>query len=141
RCPARARRARRRWLRWPRRPQDADADRDRVGRSAPAPHPRRGAVGVPGGLASTGGARMSESRILLHVGAPKTGTSFVQDILFTHREVLRERGLPYLAAGHDAHFLARLDLLHLPGVGLEREPTGPGDAMAAEARACPAPVP
>ena len=25
-------------------------------------------------------------RVLLHVGAPKTGTSFVQDILFTHRD-------------------------------------------------------
>ena len=27
-------------------------------------------------------------RVLLHVGAPKTGTSFVQDILFTNRDAL-----------------------------------------------------
>ena len=34
-------------------------------------------------------------RVLLHVGAPKTGTSFVQDILFTHRDALRDRGILY----------------------------------------------
>ena len=50
-------------------------------------------------------------RVLLHVGAPKTGTSFVQDILFTHRETLRERGILYPAERHDSHFLAALDLM------------------------------
>ena len=59
-------------------------------------------------------------RVLLHVGAPKTGTSFVQDILFTHREALRERGILYPADRHDAHFLAALDLMELPWGGLEQ---------------------
>ena len=76
-------------------------------------------------------------RVLLHVGAPKTGTSFVQDILFRHREELRQLGILYAAERHDAHFLAALDLLDLPWGGLEREATGAWDRLAAEVREWP----
>ena len=76
-------------------------------------------------------------RVLLHVGAPKTGTSFVQDILFTNREALRERGILYAADRHDAHFLAALDLLDMPWGGLEREAAGAWDRLATEVRAWP----
>ena len=31
-------------------------------------------------------------RVLLHVGTPKTGTSYLQDVLFRNRRVLAERG-------------------------------------------------
>jgi hypothetical protein len=71
------------------------------------------------------------------VGAPKTGTSFVQDILFTHRDALRERGILYAADRHDAHFLAALDLMELPWGGLEREAGGTWDRLAAEVREWP----
>ena len=73
-------------------------------------------------------------RVLLHVGAPKTGTSFVQDILFTNRDALRERGILYPADRHDAHFLAALDLMELPWGGLEHEAVGAWDRLAAEVR-------
>lgn len=76
-------------------------------------------------------------RVLLHVGTPKTGTSFVQDILFTHASTLRERGILYAAERPDAHFLAALDLMQLPWGGLEREATGRWEALAAEVRAWP----
>ncbi len=76
-------------------------------------------------------------RVLLHVGAPKTGTSFVQDILFTNREALRERGILYAADRHDAHFLAALDLMELPWGGLEGEAVGAWDRLAAEVRGWP----
>jgi len=76
-------------------------------------------------------------RVLLHVGAPKTGTSFVQDILFTHRATLRERGVLYPADRHDSHFLAALDLLELPWGGLEREAGGAWDRLVAEVREWP----
>ena len=76
-------------------------------------------------------------RVLLHVGAPKTGTSFVQDILFTHRATLRERGILYPADRHDAHFLAALDLMELPWGGLEREAGGAWDRLVAEVREWP----
>jgi hypothetical protein len=71
------------------------------------------------------------------VGAPKTGTSFVQDILFTHREALGELGILYAADRHDAHFLAALDLMELPWGGLEREASGRWDRLAAEVRSWP----
>ncbi len=76
-------------------------------------------------------------RVLLHVGTPKTGTSFVQDILFLHRDELRERGLLYAADRHDAHFLAALDLMDLPWGGLEREAGGAWDRLAVQVRAWP----
>lgn len=76
-------------------------------------------------------------RVVLHVGAPKTGTSFVQDILFIHRDALRERGILYAADRHDAHFLAALDLMDLPWGGLEAEAVGAWDRLAAEVRDWP----
>ncbi len=76
-------------------------------------------------------------RVLVHVGAPKTGTSFVQDILFTNRDALRERGILYAADRHDAHFLAALDLMELPWGGLEHEAVGAWDRLAAEVREWP----
>jgi hypothetical protein len=76
-------------------------------------------------------------RVLLHVGAPKTGTSFVQDILFSNREALRKRGILYAAHRHDTHFLAALDLMELPWGGLEGEAVGAWDRLAAEVREWP----
>jgi hypothetical protein len=76
-------------------------------------------------------------RVLLHVGAPKTGTSFVQDILFTHRNALRERGILYAADRHDSHFLAALDLMELPWGGLEREAGGAWERLASQVREWP----
>lgn len=73
-------------------------------------------------------------KVILHVGAPKTGTSFVQDLLFTERDVLRGRGILYAADRFDAHFLAALDLMQLPWGGIEREAVGAWDRLAAEVR-------
>jgi hypothetical protein len=73
-------------------------------------------------------------RVLVHVGAPKTGTSFVQDTLFDHRDALREHGILYAADRHDAHFLAALDLMQLPWGGLEREAAGRWEWLAAQVR-------
>ncbi len=83
------------------------------------------------------GAGPVSRRVLLHVGTPKTGTSFVQDILFTHGETLRERGILYAADRPDAHFLAALDLMQLPWGGLEREAAGTWEALAAQVRDWP----
>jgi hypothetical protein len=76
-------------------------------------------------------------KVIVHVGAPKTGTSFVQDILFASRERLAERGTCYPADRFDAHFLAALDLMQLSWGGLEREAVGAWDRLVAKVRACP----
>lgn len=73
-------------------------------------------------------------RLLLHVGAPKTGTSFVQDLLFQNRERLVGQGILYPGDRFDAHFLAALDLLQLSWGGLEREAVGAWQSLAAQLR-------
>lgn len=77
------------------------------------------------------------SRVLLHVGTPKTGTSAFQHALFVERESLRERGVLYHAERFDEHFIAALDLMELPWGGLEREAIGAWDRLAAAIRAWP----
>lgn len=50
------------------------------------------------------------ARISLHIGAPKTGTTYLQDLLFANRRVLAEAGTSYPGAYAEAHFEAVLDL-------------------------------
>ncbi len=79
---------------------------------------------------------MSE-RVLLHVGTPKTGTSFVQDLLFQHRDQLAAGGVLYPADRFDAHFLAALDLMELKWGGLEQQAVGAWDRLAGQVREWP----
>ena len=74
-------------------------------------------------------------RVLLHVGTPKTGTSYLQDVLFHNRELLAAHGILYPADRFDAHFLAALDLMRLPWGGLETEAVGAWDRLAQQVRA------
>jgi hypothetical protein len=73
-------------------------------------------------------------RVLLHVGTPKTGTSYLQDVLFRNRKTLTEHDILYPAERFDGHFLAALDLMRLPWGGLEREAVGAWDALAEQVR-------
>jgi len=74
-------------------------------------------------------------KVLLHVGTPKTGTSYLQDVLFRNREVLGQAGISYPASRHDSHFLAALDLMQLPWGGLQAEAIGAWDELAQQVRA------
>ncbi|MDR7252966.1 hypothetical protein J2X46_001951 [Nocardioides sp. BE266] len=76
-------------------------------------------------------------RVLLHVGCPKTGTSYLQDVLFRNQKTLREHDILYPADRFDAHFLAALDLMTLPWGGLETEAVGAWDRLAAQVRDWP----
>ena len=78
---------------------------------------------------------MSPKRVLLHVGTPKTGTSYLQDVLFRNRERLAGQGVLYAADRFDGHFLAALDLMRLPWGGLEKEAVGAWDSLARQVRA------
>lgn len=73
-------------------------------------------------------------RVLLHVGTPKTGTSYLQDVLFRNRRTLAEAGILYPADRFDAHFLAALDLMRLSWGGLETEAVGAWDDLARRVR-------
>jgi hypothetical protein len=72
--------------------------------------------------------------VLLHVGCPKTGTSYLQDVLFRNQVLLRDHDILYPADRFDAHFLAALDLMTLPWGGLETEAVGAWDRLADEVR-------
>lgn len=76
---------------------------------------------------------MSE-RVLLHVGTPKTGTSYLQDVLFRNREPLAAAGITYPATRFDSHFLAALDLMKLPWGGLQAEAIGAWEELAEQVR-------
>ena len=73
-------------------------------------------------------------KVLVHVGAPKTGTSFVQDLLYSNRDALATQGILYPADRFDAHFLAALDLMELQWGGLEKQAVGAWDRLAEQVR-------
>jgi hypothetical protein len=49
------------------------------------------------------------SRVFLHVGAAKTGTTYIQDVLWNNRATLRQAGVLYPGLSSDAHFHAAMD--------------------------------
>jgi hypothetical protein len=74
------------------------------------------------------------NRVLLHVGTPKTGTSYLQDVLFRNQPTLAAAGILYPADRFDAHFLAALDLMRMPWGGLENQAAGQWDKLAEQVR-------
>jgi len=77
------------------------------------------------------------TRIWIHVGTPKTGTSSFQNALFTRRESLPAAGFTYPGERFDAHFLAALELMDLPWGGLEHAAVGAWARLVDEAVAAP----
>jgi len=59
-------------------------------------------------------------RLFLHVGAPKTGTTFLQDVLWHGRETWPQHGVTYPLTAPDEHFPAAVDLLDLRWGGRPR---------------------
>ncbi len=124
------------WGNWRRAPTCVAPASTRSIPTAPWSSPWRPASG-------RGGSRKDETdvtsgrprRVILHVGTPKTGTSFVQDILFRNADELRRLGVLYPADRPDGHFLAALDLMELPWGGLEAQAVGAWDRLAADVRA------
>lgn len=73
--------------------------------------------------------------MFLHVGAPKTGTTYLQGVLWRNRQQLRTAGLHVVGQGRGEHYRAGNDLR-----GVEFDPADPGpdwagawDTLAAQA--------
>jgi hypothetical protein len=49
-------------------------------------------------------------RVLLHLGTPKTGTTFLQEVMWHHRAELAARRIHYPGGFPEAHFQAAVDL-------------------------------
>lgn len=64
-------------------------------------------------------------RVYLHIGAPKTGTTYLQDVLFRNRAALADQGLLVPGGTAAAHYEAALDLRAL-AFGGYRDPRAEG---------------
>ena len=65
---------------------------------------------------------MSQRRVYLHVGTPKSGTSYLQDKLALNRDELERQGLDYVRTRTGDHFEAALDLIGERGPARRRPP-------------------
>jgi hypothetical protein len=77
---------------------------------------------------------MSSRRVYLHVGTPKSGTSYLQDKLSLNRDELQRQGLDYPRTRTGNHFQAALDLIGDTWAGEEKAARGRWDALAQVAR-------
>jgi hypothetical protein len=73
-------------------------------------------------------------RVYLHVGTPKSGTSYLQDTLALNRATLERQGLDYLHTRTGDHFEAALDLLGERWAGEEKAAQGQWDSLVLESR-------
>jgi hypothetical protein len=83
----------------------------------------------------------SPRRVFLHIGLPKTGTTFLQGLQWSHRDALKDAGLLLPGRGHRRHLLASLELREDPK--LARRPgnvAAPWGELVEEANAWPGDV-
>lgn len=78
------------------------------------------------------------ARVFLHIGQPKTGTTYLQDVVWGHREQLLAEGLLLPGTGHREHLWAALDVQERPGLH-HRHPDAVGtwERLCAELDAVP----
>jgi hypothetical protein len=72
--------------------------------------------------------------VYLHIGAPKTGTTYLQDRLAQNAASLTEHGVHYPLGLHASHFRPALDLIGLPWDGVGDEVTGEWDKLVRRVR-------
>lgn len=74
-------------------------------------------------------------RVYIHVGAPKTGTTYLQDRLAANAHTLRRHGYVYpVAPTQPDMFLAALNLIDRPWGGMRPQADGEWDALVRRAR-------
>lgn len=77
------------------------------------------------------------TRVWLHVGAPKTGTTYLQDVLARNRTTLAGHGLMYPDTHSGSHFEAAIDLIDHKWGGALKAARGEWDSLARAARTAP----
>jgi hypothetical protein len=89
--------------------------------------------------ASTSTASGAGRVVILHVGAPKTGTTFLQDVMWHHRHALAKDGVLFTRERYGDHFQATLDLRQVKSLRTDnRSARGAWDRVAERAQAWPA---
>jgi hypothetical protein len=72
--------------------------------------------------------------VYLHVGAPKTGTTYLQDRLYANRTTLAQHGVQYPVGLRTDMFEAALDLIDRPWAGHRERVHGEWDALVGRVR-------
>jgi hypothetical protein len=81
---------------------------------------------------------MARQRVFLHIGSPKTGTTYLQEVLWSNRAALRAAGVLYPGDRPDAHFMSTLDLRELTWHGhVDPAVAGSWDRLVTEVRNWP----
>lgn len=73
-------------------------------------------------------------RVFLHIGTPKSGTSYLQDRLALNRDAIAKAGLTYLPTRTGDHFEPALDLIEERWAGQREVARGQWPALVAEAK-------
>ncbi len=76
-------------------------------------------------------------RVYLHIGTPKSGTTYLQDRMAINREAVARQGLSYLNTRTGDHFEAALDLIQERWAGQREVARGQWAALTHEARRAP----
>ncbi|HNA98449.1 MAG TPA: hypothetical protein PLC19_03190 [Marmoricola sp.] len=79
-------------------------------------------------------------RAFLHVGTPKSGTSYLQDRFVNNQALLAQHGLTYLSTPTGDHFHAAIDLIQKQWAGELESARGSWAALARSAHAAPGDV-
>ncbi len=75
------------------------------------------------------------TRVFLHIGAPKTGTTYLQEVLYNNRARLAQHGVLFPGESSSAHYAAALDLRELDFGGYDDpDAEGAWDAVVAATR-------
>ncbi|MGH3495489.1 MAG: hypothetical protein ACRDQ1_19980 [Sciscionella sp.] len=83
-----------------------------------------------------GGAALTRTAFL-HVGVAKTGTTYLQRILYSRREQLKAHGVLYPGDGPADQYMGSLDLRgESEGIYADRPVAGSWDTIVAEVRGC-----
>ncbi len=82
--------------------------------------------------AASRGTRRKTKRVFLHVGAPKTGTTYIQGVLWSNRSALKDAGLHVVGASRGDHYRGGHDLRGVPYDPKDPRPdwTGAWDVLA-----------
>jgi hypothetical protein len=72
--------------------------------------------------------------VYLHVGAPKTGTTYLQDRLALNKASLARHGIHYPLNLHASQFRPALDILQMPWGGLQSDVDGEWDTLMGRVR-------
>lgn len=72
--------------------------------------------------------------VYLHLGAPKTGTTYIQDRLALNRPTLARHDVRYPIGSNPDMFRPALDLVERPWAGLQRDVEGEWDALVRRAQ-------